>query len=199
MQHSNHRSDVSPTTNERGVIPLLGRFANALSNMAAGIAVFCMGLMTTLILVNILVGLLSRFSRVFPTNLAFAWEYAGYLMGVAFLMGMALALKNDRHIRLKILVKKSNRTLTFGLELFCTLIGALVCAYLTYTLFESSYNAWLFGRLSLASLTPLWIPKAGLALGAAVLTVQMLVRLLFVLSGRLSEDSQESDAIKDGL
>lgn len=198
MQRNDNHAIDGRDSQGRGILAALEKGVGALSTFAAGVAILCMALMILLVLGNILIGFLSRFIDALPTNIAFAWEYGGYLMGVAFLMGMALTLKSDRHIRLTLLVKHSNRTLSFALELFASAVGALICLYLTATLIESSYSAWQSNRLSLASLTPLWIPKAGLALGAAVLTLQMLMRLVLASLGRLGENAVPQGSIPEG-
>ena len=46
------------------------------------------------------------------------------------------------------------------------------------------------GQLSLDSYTPLWIPKTGLAVGAILLAIQMIARLIRSLTGIPTEDEK---------
>jgi TRAP-type C4-dicarboxylate transport system permease small subunit len=115
-------------------------------------------------------------------SLSFATEYSGYLMASIMLLGLGQALRDDKHIRIAMVLDKLPANLRRTLDLSATLIGLGVAALLTFALAHYAAGSFTSGAKSyFASATPLWLPQALLVLGPLSLTLALLQRLLAVL------------------
>ncbi|WP_419897800.1 TRAP transporter small permease subunit [Roseomonas sp. USHLN139] len=156
---------------------------------ASGVfAMLCLVALLVLILAGIGRGLLGKINPEWSGEIEIAWEYSAYLMGAVFMFGAAAGLRAGSHVRVAILLARAGRGPTFVLEMLSTLIGLFVTGFMAWSLFNFTLRAFRNGQLSSGSLTPLWIPDAALALGALLLAMQMLVRLLRLLLGEATED-----------
>jgi TRAP-type mannitol/chloroaromatic compound transport system permease small subunit len=174
----------------RKVAKLTGflRLADRLSLAAAYLAAACLAALIALLLAEIALGLASRLFRGLPGNIPIAWEYSAYLMGASFLLGSALTLRVGMQVRVELLLRAGKGRFERILELVCNLIGVLITAFLAITLARFTLQSYLSGQVSTDSLTPLWIPQAVLTLGAMVLAVQMIARLLAWLTNQPLND-----------
>ena len=129
----------------------------------------------------------------FDQSLIFSWEFSGYLMGAAFLFGAAYTLRSGGHVRVSLLAEHVPRGIARGLEYFATAVGIVVSAYILYALCDLSYSSFTREIVSFTpTQTPLIIPQGVLAIGALLLFLQMLARLIRLLQG------QEPDLEHDG-
>jgi TRAP-type mannitol/chloroaromatic compound transport system permease small subunit len=141
-----------------------------------------------LILAEIAVAFLSRFVPGVPSGIEFAWEYSAYLMGVSFLLGSALALRAGSHVRVELLLRAGHGRHARLFEILSSALGAAFCCFLAWTMVSFALQSFTSGQVSGDTFTPLWIPQAALALGAIVLAVQMVARLLASLFGLPVDD-----------
>ena len=145
------------------LIALIGRIEKAAAVLAALAlaALFLLGLAE--------VTLRTLFSYSIPISL----EYSGYLVAASFLLGSGWTLSQDRHVRLAIF---ENRP---AIETLATGIALALSLGLSYGLAAWAIGSFEKGDVSFfPSATPLWIPQGGLALGALVLSLSLLKRLL---------------------
>jgi TRAP-type mannitol/chloroaromatic compound transport system permease small subunit len=175
-------ADTKPTMTGGPLMRALAA-VDAIGVAAGWAAAACLCGLTLLIAGEIGVRFLSGIFPNVPATIPIAWEYSAYLMGNAFMFGSATTLRAGGHIRVGILPQSLPPTALRLLELVATLIGLYACAFLAWSLSEFAWDAFRRGQTSISSASPMWPPKAGIALGAAILTLQMAARLLRVLAG----------------
>lgn len=173
----------------KGLVTALQAVTDGLSLAAAFIAVLCMIAMTLLVLVEIVLASLSKLISFVPTSTHIGWEYSGYLMGACFLLGTGMTFRAGLQIRVEALLRAGKGRFAHAFEIASSFVGATVSIFLAYSLMNFTLRTWGFGEVSQDSLTPLWIPQAVLALGAIILALQMVVRLIASLTGHPLERS----------
>ncbi|MGL4494597.1 MAG: TRAP transporter small permease subunit, partial [Beijerinckiaceae bacterium] len=162
----------------QGGLAAFRRAADRVAVAAAMVAVLCLAALVALVTAEIAMGLASKLFRNLPPGIGIAWEYSSYLMGVSFLMGSGLTLRAGMHIRVELLLRAGNGRHARFFEIVAALIGTLFTALLAWSLVKFTMQSFTSGQVSGDSLTPLWIPQAALSAGAAVLFLQMALRLV---------------------
>lgn len=120
----------------------------------------------------------------FAKSLVFSWEFSGYLMGATFLFGAAYTLRSGGHVRVSLLAEHVSPSVARGLDIFSTLVGVVVTAYVLYALCDLTYTSFQRDIVSFTpTQTPLIIPQGVLALGALLLFLQMVARLVRLFAG----------------
>ena len=107
-----------------------------LSMWGAWLAAFCILSILGLIVAEVLA------RNLFNYSLYFAWEFSAYLMGAAFLLGAAYALLAGAQIRVNVLLENVPRPVSRFFDLFGTVCGVLIAAYLTYALGELTWLSY---------------------------------------------------------
>lgn len=171
----------------QGGFAVLQDIADLLSRVGAWIAAGCILGLTGLVLTEIVVAFLARFVPAMPSGIGIGWEYSAYLMGASFLLGSGLTLRAGLQLRVEILLRAGQRRFAAGLEIVSAAIGSAVCVFLAVCLNRLTLRTWGYGEVSQDSLTPLWMPQSVLALGATILALQMVVRLLAAILGLAME------------
>lgn len=169
-------------------MPLLLRASDRIAAASGAFAMLCLLALLVLILAGVGRSILGKLHADWGGEIAIAWEYSAYLMGAVFMFGAAAGLRAGSHVRVSILLARSGGAATLLLELVSTLAGFFVATFMAWSLGNSTLRAFNNEQLSSGSLTPLWIPNAALALGALLLALQMLVRLLRLLLGEAPEN-----------
>lgn len=127
--------------------------------------------------------------NVFNRSIDFAWEFSSFLMGAAFMLGAAYSLRSGAQIRVVALLDNLPPRARHALDLFATLCAAISIGYLTCALAQLAWLSYVRNSHSeKSSELALWIAQAPLALGAALLTLQMLARFARLLRGEPGED-----------
>jgi TRAP-type C4-dicarboxylate transport system permease small subunit len=115
----------------------------------------------------------------FNHSLSFAWEYATYCMGAAVFLGAAFTLRSDGHIRVNLLIENASAEAGRVIDMLCSAIGIVVCAFLTYALTVKTLDDLRSGSIApTPTETPLAVPDAAIAIGLLLLTLQMVARLI---------------------
>lgn len=123
-------------------------------------------------------------------SIYFAWEFSAYLMGAAFLMGAAYALRAGAQIRVNVLLENVPRPVARFFDLFSTVCGIVIAAYLTWALGELTWFSWLRESRSPEKSEILrWITQFPLALGSLLFTLQAIARLGRLLRGEPGDDA----------
>ena len=164
------------------------RAADKLALATGYAAALCLAALVALVTAEIVLALLSRFIKSVPPGIGFAWEYSAYLMGIAFMLGSGLTLRAGMHIRVELLLRAGKGRYARFLEIASALAGSLFTGLLAWSLARFTLQSAMSGQVSGESFTPLWIPQAALTLGAAVLFVEMLLRLFAALLDQPLED-----------
>ncbi|SHN07201.1 TRAP transporter small permease [Roseibium suaedae] len=176
-------SSLNEDARSKGLVAALQAAADCLSLTGAFLAVLCMVAMTLLVLAEIVLAGVSRIIPSVPSTTHIGWEYSGYLMGACFLLGAGMTFRAGLQIRVEALLRAGKGRFSRVLETIASLAGAAVAVFVAMALVQFALRTWGYGEVSQDSLTPLWIPQAVLALGAVIMALQMLVRVLACLTG----------------
>ncbi len=159
--------------------------------MLTGIGNLIAGLCLLVILLIILSEIICR--NLLGISLSFAWDYAAYLMGIAFLFSAASAMKNGGHVRVTALTEALPLRLARLLDIIACVIGFACCVALASAMTDMALVSLQRGSTSSTVLrTPLIYPQAALAIGAVLLAVQCFAQFLRLLRG-------EALAIGEGI
>ncbi len=175
-------------TSEGGSFAAFRQMADAVALASAYAAAICLAALVALVSAEILFALISKFFPSFPPGISIAWEYSSYLMGIAFMLGSGLTLRAGMHVRVELLLRAGNGRYAQLFEIISALIGVLFTGLLTWSLGWFTLQSFTSGQVSSDSLTPLWIPQVALTIGAAVLFLQMLLRLISAVLNETLED-----------
>lgn len=154
------------------------RIADGLALLGGYVAMACLAVIALLMLAQVSVALVSRFVPTVRGDISFAWEYGSYLMGATFLLGSAVTLRADRHIRLGVVMQNSGPGVVRVLEIVSSALALAFSIFLTVAFVQGAERAVAMGTTSISSATPLWIPLTVFAVGCALLAIQCAVRLL---------------------
>lgn len=142
----------------------------------------CILALTLLVLLDTALASLSRVLTFLPNGTHIGWEYSAYLMGSAFLLGSGMTLRAGLQLRVELTVSPNRKRMTRVMETLSSALGTVITGALTLWLLQFTLRTYGYGEVS-DSFTPLWIPQAVLTLGAGVLALQMLARLMTSLTG----------------
>ena len=154
------------------------------------LAAAALGVLVVLIVSEISVAFVSKFFRDLPGDIPIAWEYSGYLSGTAFLAATAMTLRAGGHIRVGVLISNVPTPVRRVFEVFCAALGTVLTVFLAWTLIRFAFQAAVSGEVSIDSYSPMWVPKAFMALGAVLLAVQMIARLIRSVAGGELDDEK---------
>jgi TRAP-type transport system small permease protein len=164
----------------------LSEAASWLSTAGAVISGVVFGLMTLLVLVEVIL------RTFFDLSTLVASEYSGYALSAMIYLGLAFSFKEGAHIRITFLNDRIHGLPKFFLEIFChVFIGVLSTL--------SSVYMWDMFMLSKArnmtaytvAETPLYIPQLIVFIGLCLLTFQIIARLFhIVFSGPKAVDGE---------
>jgi len=163
---------------DTGPIAMVQRIIDRISLVSAYVAAGCLGGLTLLTLGQVALGLLSKLSHVFPSDIAVGWEYSAYLMGTAFMLGGALTMRAGMQIRVQIVMRSFGGRFERPLEIISSTIGAGFVSFLAWSLAMFAADSFSSNQVSGGSLTPLWIPQFTLALGTTVFALQSIMRVI---------------------
>lgn len=184
------RPDLDAPPASIGPFAVLQSIVDRISLVSAYVAAGCLGGLTLLTLGQVALGLLSKISDVFPSDIPVGWEYSAYLMGTAFMLGSALTLRAGMQIRVQIILRSFGGRFQRPLEILSSTIGAAFVSFLAWSLTVFAVDSFSSGQVSGGSLTPLWIPQSALALGTTVFALQSIMRALSaVLKAPLENES----------
>lgn len=184
-----------PNGSENTIAPLprafhaFQRFADAMALAATYLAALCLFALTMLVLAEVGLGILNRLFSGLPKDIAIAWEYSAYLMGAAFMLGSGLTLRAGMHVRVELLLQGGKARFARQYELMSSLVGTLVTCLMAWTFTAFAIRAFVTNQLSQDSFTPLWIAQMPIAVGAIVLALEMVARLLACLFGGPTENA----------
>lgn len=172
---------TSPFNRPGPVLGALIRLADGLALLGGWIAMACLVVITLLMLAQVGVAFLSKFTTAVRGDIPVAWEYGSYLMGAMFLLGSAVTLRADRHIRLGVVIQNCGPETVRVLEIVSSILAMAFSVYLTWAFTQGTLRNFAMGTTSISSQTPLWIPMSVFAIGTALLALQFGVRLLCAL------------------
>lgn len=148
-----------------------------LSLAGAVIAAVMMAIIALLILGEITV-------RIFRHTMPFAWEYGAYLNGAVFFLAAGYTIRTNGHIRVTLILGGLSVPKHRLMEIAVTILGLGISGLLSVSLTLFAYETYAGGVTSNTIMaTPLIYPKAALAFGANLLTLQIAARLVRLVIG----------------
>jgi TRAP-type C4-dicarboxylate transport system permease small subunit len=144
------------------------RWIEGVSDWGARISAVFLGLMTVLILVEILL-----WNTLEKTTLIVD-EYCAYGLAAIIFLGAGYCLKEKGHIRITLVLgflpQKLNRVITCG----ATALTTVFAGYLWWYLFKMVASAYRYESTSgTLTNTPLWIPQTIMLIGAGCFVLQL--------------------------
>lgn len=157
--------------------------AARLSDFAGLLAIICLVALLGLVLAQTLAGMLSRTFPAASGAMSVSWEYAGYLMGAAFMLAMPYTLFQGGHIRVNLIFDNVPYRYKRWLDVLASLIALSIVTLLAQALVVMTYRSIIGNSLSTASLTPMWIPEGAFAFSACLFSLQLLARIIALIAG----------------
>jgi len=144
------------------------QFIDGLSNWASNVSAVVLGLMTILILVEIILW------NLFEKTTLIAGEYSAYGLAAIIFLGAGYCLKERGHIRITLVLgflpKRLSRVITF----IATGITTAFMGYLWWYLLKMVRATIRYDSTSgTLTNTPLWIPQMVMLIGAACFFLQL--------------------------
>ena len=169
---------------------MLRGLVRVVDSLSFGAAILS-ALLTLSIVVMILCEIAAR--SLFNISISFAWEYSAYAMGVAMFGAAGFALRTGGHIRVSLLAGRLPPGAAHWVDVLCTVIAIGLAGFISSALGQLAWRSFVAGSTSpTVSATPLAIPQTAIALGAALLTLQLVVRLIRLFIDEPPEDSSLS-------
>jgi len=129
--------------------------------------------------------LLSIVSRQIGFHVPGTDAYAGYLMAAAGFLALAHTLKHGEHIRVTLLLGRSQGRVRHALELWALAVATLIALLAAWYSVRLVWQSRLFNDISTANdATPLWIPQLAMAAGSIVLVIAFADELWLEWRGR---------------
>lgn len=116
--------------------------------------------------------------------LPFSWEYAAYLMSAVFFLGAAYTLRSGVHVRMGLFVQHASPAVARAMDAAASVLALAVAAFIAYALGDTAWQAHVRGARSFTPMeTYLALPQAIPAVGAALLALQLVARLVTLAIG----------------
>lgn len=169
----------------------LERLGNVLSITAETLAVLSLCSLLLLVIVQTIMGMLASWFPLAASAMSVSWEYAGYLMGAAFMFGMAQTLRLGGHIRVNLIFDRLSGGAQRVLDFVATTASIGMMVILANALTSMTIRSITSNSLSTASLTPLWIPEGVFAIASWLFTFQLIIRAVALVAGQPAEQPRE--------
>jgi TRAP-type C4-dicarboxylate transport system permease small subunit len=129
--------------------------------------------------------LLSIASRQLGFHVPGTDAYAGYLMAAAGFLALAHTLKHGEHIRVTLLLGRTQGRVRHALELWGLAVATLIAGLAAWYSVRLVWQSRLFNDISTGNdATPLWIPQLAMAAGGIVLLIAFVDELWLEWRGR---------------
>lgn len=133
----------------------------------------------------------SILTRLLSTYVPGLTEYSGYAMAAASFLALAYTFEHDGHIRVELLLSRLHGRARWAAEAWCLCVGSVVTAYLAFYLCRLVYFSWRFEEYSEgADAILMWKPQAIAMVGAVVLAVAVVHRLIKFVAGACGDPSR---------
>ncbi|NWG73443.1 MAG: TRAP transporter small permease [Rubrivivax sp.] len=129
--------------------------------------------------------LLSIASRQLHFHVPGTDAYAGYLMAAAGFLALAHTFKRGEHIRVTLVLHRTNGRTRRALELWSLAAGTLLAGLAAFYSVRLAWQSHQFHDISTGNdATPLWIPQLSMAAGSVVLAIAFVDEFVLELGGR---------------
>ena len=166
------------------------RFIEGASRFAGALAAVLLVAIVVLMLAEIV------FRSSVARSLHFTWEYSTYAMAGVFLLGASYALHCGAHVRVTALLESVPPAAGRWLDWICTVLGLGVASFATQALAVHAWGSYTRGIVSFTiNQVPLWYPQALMTLGAGLLALQFVARLIRLSLGAMPDTLPQDDAL----
>ena len=140
---------------------------NASYRSCGYLASICIVLIVISVLINIVDRILGSYTA--GTN-----EFASYCVGAAGALGLAYTFGMDKHIRMTLLVNRTQGIVRRTIEIISLVIATGLSACLSFYLIKMVFISAILGDRSTGTdEIPLWLPQAPMAFGFLVLSLSL--------------------------
>lgn len=166
----------------QALLPRVDRCLERLYTCSGYVAAFFLVAIGVLVCANIVTRLASGY-------IPGLTQYSGYAMAASSFFGLAYTFQHNEHIRVELVLNHLHGRVRWAAELWCLAVGSAVSVFLAWYLWRLVYFSWVFQEHSEgADATLLWIPQSGAMLGAIVLAICVVHRLVKTLfKGRVEK------------
>lgn len=180
MTHQGGKAPLSSTGRFRSPVMTLLKTIDALTRLDGWLGAGCLTALTALMIAGMATRMLSGILTWLPPDVPIAWEYGSYLMAATFTFGAAMTLRSGEHIRVRLILSRVDGSVRQAMEIAASIVAFCFSGYFTWALLHFTVTSYLLDERSIASNTPLWIPKAVVTFGMVLLALQFLARAVRV-------------------
>lgn len=127
-------------------------------------------------------------------SLPFSWEYSTFAMAGVFLLASGRAIRTATHVRVSLILEATSPRVARGLDVLANVAALVIVALLVAALHDAFSTSLERGLVSATIVaTPLAIPQGIILVGAVQLWLDLLARLIRLITGRTIDD-READA-----
>jgi TRAP-type C4-dicarboxylate transport system permease small subunit len=174
--------DSSKRAPEPQWLKVISITSTTLNKAAAGVSATLLVLMVSLILVEIVMRFFSR--STFMTDVL-----VGHGVAAITFLALGWALEEGSMIRISAVTQRLGRVSGFLAEAFSIILSQVIVVWLMYFVWRSVAKLWSRGTTSEHYLPiPLWIPETIFFVGLALLSLQLLVKFLRLITIGHSKD-----------
>lgn len=160
----------------------LAKAIDAIAQASAWFAALAMAGMVVLIGGEIIIRLITN------GGLPFTWEYSSYLLAASLFCGLGWTLRTGGHIRVTVLEQIVPAAVTRWINLVGCAVALYFSCVLTTAMIMLCINSYQSGSRSIMNAeSPLWVPQSAVAFGALVLSLQLALRLLLLITNNEPE------------
>lgn len=136
------------------------------------------------------------FSRwVLGISLSFAWEFSAYFFATAVFCGAAYTMRTGGHVRVALFRGFLSARGQLAMDVLATLVGAAITIFAASAMIQFAWRSFSRGSVSpTIDATPLVIPQGAVAFGLTLLALQMVARLIRLLTGAPPEDEETRES-----
>ncbi len=130
-------------------------------------------------------------------SLPFSWEYSTFAMAAVFLLASGRAIRTATHVRVSLILEAAPARVARILDIVANVVALAIVALLVAALHDAFSTSLERGLISATIVaTPLAIPQGIILIGAVQLWLDLLARLIRLLTGRAVED-RAADAVPE--
>jgi len=139
----------------------------------------CGHLASLFVVMTLVAVLINIVDRIFGSYTAGTNEFASYCVGAAGALGLAYCFGEGKHIRMTLLLNRTQGVLRKAIEVTSLLIAAGLSSFMSFYLVKMVVvSALLKDRSTGSDEILLWIPQAPMAFGFLVLSLSLIHALL---------------------
>lgn len=123
-------------------------------------------------------------------------ETAGFCLAASTFLGLAYTFRRGGHIRVNLAIRHAGPRFRRFVELWCVGFAVVALAYFVYWAVDLVYFSWKFNEISPGLMAiPLWLPRAGMALGAAVFLVALIDEFVAIWRGEVPSYEANAETV----